>query len=408
MADYKESLNSTGLQYAAKNPNYNTSFCFNLSAYNYAKNSSTPCDNNSYLEGVTGAQNNALGMSVSYTYWGRSIEVDSGKMVIKKDSAKYISGFGKIQTKKKLLPLVYKNYGLIPIPSESGADYPFKVKKVFSRTTYLKYDAATDECKYSQDQSSWTTLNAGPGVYFIMCGGGGGGGHASTTFAFFGTEGAGGGGGGGASVVGFMDLRKIDKIVEFECGAAGQAEPNPPRTGGSSGLNGGSSVLKIKQNNGYLTLLSCQGGSGGIGGKGTSSGGSGGIVNHYTNYYTEAKSIKLLDFYYGKPGGKGGGKTSGNNGVSFDNTVKIAMPILKNENLPSENNGVYGIGTDCYKYDDASHYGGGGGASIVSRHDGASALGYGTGGAGGPYKNNVWWGYGCNGQPGVLLILEVE
>lgn len=409
MADQEEFLNIDGAHYAAYNPRYNSKWTINLKDYKYVKEDGSTIGRTDYLRGsdTNEKTSNALGVSFDRTYWGRAAEWYSSLNCNATPSGdgRYINAFG-AKPKNSAWgsrgpQFVPKNYGLIPIPSGSGASYPFKTNGIYTSTKFFRYDKKTDAC-YCGDSETYinTFVNKGPVIFFLACGGGGSGGNSATTFALFGKEGSGGGGGGAGSCFGFIDLRYLDQIVKVECGAGGKA----PSDDGQEGRSGGNTIVSRYVNNKYWSsLFTCYGGSGGKGVEwlGDGAGGAGG---QRCSLGSSGGGFGLICNYTGKSGGDGGPSSGG----SMSASEKIKFDILQDSALPVLNNGVYGTGTSSFYQSDSTHDGGGGGASLLSRHSGYIPLGYGTGGYGGCYRNNRYWYPACDGTSGAFIVLAVD
>ena len=227
-------------------------------------------------------------------------------------------------------------------------------------------------------------------------GGGGGGGSYYYSYVVTATTRGGSGGGGGAYISMLVDLSKFSY---FEIDHVGSSGGGGGKDGGNGGVSG-NTILKFYKADGSYRTFTAKGGGRGYGGKDNSGPGSGGLTDPET--VTDSTGIRILRYYYGKPGGAGRTSKYKQNSFDFDaggsfiaTDTRYFGGIVDSIDISGGNSfdspeGWFG---DVVA-------GGGGGAAALSK------FGYGGGGHGG--NLSLRDGYteyeGEDGQPGVVFL----
>ena len=164
-------------------------------------------------------------------------------------------------------------------------------------------------------------------VYLLLQGAGGGGGGADNKW-FIGNYAAGGGGGaaGGAMLAEFTPADNTSYTIYWEVGAAGAA--GQTKEWSTDGENGGSTIVRIVNNNTGLDLctLTAYGGRGGDGGQHTEPG-----TERAGAKYSISNSVNEIKILLGIQGGTGGAASPHNGTMSSSG----GNPVILENNLGS-------------------------------------------------------------------------
>lgn len=249
-----------------------------------------------------------------------------------------------------------------------GCSNKDKIFKYFSGIGYKDIDSTNGSITIHGWNKSGVDQYASK-VYLLLQGAGGGGGGSDSTY-YLGNYAAGGGGGagGGAILAEFTPADNTSYTIYWEVGAAGRAGETKEWSSGGEG--GGSTIVRIVNNNTGLDLctLTANGGAGGHNGQHKSPG-----SERAGAKYSISNSVSEVKILLGIQGGTGGAASPHNGTMSSSG----GGPVILENNLGSSYTvnsfdigkfsitcDVFGKGGERGFYDDS---GGGGGGSWLGK-----------------------------------------